>query len=84
MSARLQLPLNETLDHPRRGERVFLEDDLIVNDKGIRLDKNLSRLQEGILSQVKRMSVKIRTNFFFRTRSLISPSHFGEGFVSSV
>jgi len=43
----VQLALNETLDHSDRGWLVFLENDLVVRNKGIGLDKNLPRLQEN-------------------------------------
>ena len=45
--ARLQPPLNETLDHSGGGERVFFEENLIVGNEGIGLDKNLPRLQNN-------------------------------------
>jgi len=80
----LQLPLNETRDHSGRGEWVFPESNLVVRNKGIRLDKNLPRLRENFSVKMNRAPSEAPTSFFFRTRSLISPSQPGNGFVSSV
>ena len=80
----LQLPLNETLDHSGRGEWIVLENNLVVRNKGVGLDKNLSRLWENSSVKMNRAPRETPTSFFFRTRSLISPSQPGNGFVSSV
>lgn len=63
MLARLQPPFNETLDHSSGGERVFLEDNNIVSDKGIGLDEDLSRLWGGFSAKIDG-NVRENTNQF--------------------
>lgn len=46
----LQLPLDEALDSPCSRERVFLEHNLIVFDKCIRLNEDLPRLRYKTVS----------------------------------
>ena len=57
---RLQLPLDETLDHSSGSEWVFLEDNLIFNDEGIWLDENLSRLQGNSQSRHTRQVLRYK------------------------
>ena len=60
----LQLPLNETLDHTGRGEWIVLENNLVVRNKGIGLDKNLSRLWENFSVKTLNRGAARDTNQF--------------------
>ena len=60
LPTRLQLPLNETLDHSGRCEGIFLKDSLTINNKGVGLDENLSRLQEVFSVKINRRSPRYK------------------------
>jgi hypothetical protein len=78
----VQLSLDETLDDPSRGQRIFFEPNFAINYMGVRLNEDLPRLQKGQIHATDTAILNEHTNFFRKTVFRISPSHPGIGWVN--